>query len=238
MTTHLHESSTDSDEYRMQVLEACHALAAYDLGPGIGGHVSVRVPGQEAYWVNALDRAFGEMTVDDIVLLDFDNNVLKADRTVSVGIGFHPGIYRLRPDVGAIVHTHGYWVTAQSAYARPPQPWHNLSTYFHDRTAVAPDDEIEAIAPAMKDGDIAIIIPWHGAITIGDDIGSAAARHVTFDYACRLDVTLSDTSAKPMPDDHLRQIKKLLTKTNYHELTWDLMRRRAARATTAAVTAS
>lgn len=228
MATNSSASGTDRSIYRKQVLDACHALAAYDLGPGIGGHVSVRVPGQDCYWVNALDRAFGEMTLNDIVLADFDNNVLEADRIISVGIGFHPGIYKLRPDVGAIVHTHGYWVTAQSAFGRPPLSWHNLSTYFHGRTAVAPDDEIEAIAPAMKDDDIAIVIPWHGAITMGPDIGSAAARHATFDYACRLDVTLSATSAQPMPDDHLDAIKRLLTKTNYHELTWDLMQRRAA----------
>lgn len=218
------------DEIRSQVLEACHALAAYDLGPGIGGHVSVRVPGQERYWVNVLDRCFEEMTREDIVLMDFDGNVVEAQRPISPGIGFHPGIYELRPDVGAIVHTHGYWITAQSAFARPPQAWHNLSTYFEGRTAVAPDDDIASIAPALGGDDIAIVIPWHGAITVGADIGAAAALHVTFDYACRLDATLSDTSAKPMPDDHLRHIQELLGEANYLELTWELMRRKAARA--------
>lgn len=219
-----------SDEIRTQVLEACHALAAYELGPGIGGHVSMRVPGEERYWVNVLDRCFEEMTSDDIVLMDFDGTVLEAGRTISPGIGFHPGIYRIRPDVGAIVHTHGYWVTAQSAFARPPQAWHNLSTYFQDRTAVAPDDDIESIAPALGTDDIAIVIPWHGAITVDAELGIAAALHVTFDYACKLDVTLSATSATPMPDDHLQHIRQLLGTANYLELTWDLMRRKAARA--------
>lgn len=219
-----------SDEIRSQVLEACHALAAYELGPGIGGHVSMRVPGEERYWVNVLDRCFEEMTSDDIVLMDFDGTVIEAGRTISPGIGFHPGIYRIRPDVGAIVHTHGYWVTAQSAFARPPQSWHNLSTYFQGRTAVAPDDDIESIAPALGSDDIAIVIPWHGAITVDAELGIAAALHVTFDYACKLDVTLSDSSATPMPDDHLQHIRQLLGTANYLELTWDLMRRKAARA--------
>jgi ribulose-5-phosphate 4-epimerase/fuculose-1-phosphate aldolase len=219
-----------TEELRSQVLEACHALAAYGLGPGIGGHVSARIPGEEKYWVNVLDRCFEEMTLEDIVLMDFEGNVLEAARPISPGIGFHPGIYRLRPDVGAVVHTHGYWVTAQSAYARPPKPWHNLSTYFHGRTAVAPDDEIELIAPALGEDDIAIVIPWHGAITIGKDIPEAAALHVTFDYACRLDVLLAESSAPPMPDEHGRTVQKLLAQANYLELTWDLMRRKAARA--------
>ena len=218
------------DDQQRQVLEACHGLAAYGLGSGIGGHVSVRVPGEERYWTNVLDRSFEEMAAGDIVLMDFEGNVLDADRTISPGIGFHPGIYRLRADAGAVVHTHGYWVTAQSAFNRPPRAWHNLATYFHGRTAVAPDDDIDSIAPALGESDIAIVIPWHGAITIGADVGDAAALHVTFDYACRLDVTLTGSPADPMPDEHGRAVQRLLGEANYLELTWDLMRRKAARA--------
>jgi ribulose-5-phosphate 4-epimerase/fuculose-1-phosphate aldolase len=216
------------DQLRQEALDACHGLAAYGLGSGIGGHVSVRVPGKPLYWTNALDRTFEEMRLEDIVLMDFDGRPVRSDRPISPGIGFHQGIYKLRPDVGAIAHTHGFWITAQSAYGRPLRNLHNLATYFHGRTAVAPDDEIESIAPAMKAGDNAIIIPWHGAITMGADMPEAAALHVTLDYACRLDVTMPD-GVPLMPEDHARTIQGLLAKANYLTLTWDLMRRKAER---------
>lgn len=217
---------------RDDVLEACRALAAYGLGPGIGGHVSIRIPGERAYWTNLLDRSFEEMTIDDIVLLDFEGTVLDGGggRDVSPGIGFHPGIYSLRDDVGAIVHTHGFWITAQSAFARPPKIWHNLCTYFVGRTAVAPDDDIESIAPALTGTDVAIVIPWHGAITVGRTIGEAAALHVTFDYACRLDVTMANTGAEPMPDDVHARILALVKTADYLDNTWQLMKRKGARA--------
>lgn len=218
----------DQDELRQQALDACHGLAAYGLGSGIGGHVSVRVPGEELYWTNALDRTFEEMRLEDIVLLDFDGRSVKSDRVISPGIGFHQGIYKLRPDVGAIVHTHGYWITAQSAYGRALRNLHNLATYFHNTTAIAPDDDIDSIAPAMKQGDTAIIIPWHGAITMGPGMAEAAALHVTFDYACRLDVQMP-ADVPLMPDDHARTIQRLLGKANYLKLTWDLMKRKARR---------
>lgn len=218
----------NEDELRQMALDACHGLAAYGLGSGIGGHVSLRVPGENLYWTNALDRTFEEMRLEDIVLMDFDGRPVKSDRPISPGIGFHQGIYKLRPDVGAIVHTHGYWITAQSAYGRTLRNLHNLSTYFHNSTAVAPDDEIESIAPAMKQGDNAIIIPWHGAITMGRDMVDAAALHVTFDYAARLDVQMP-ADVPLMPEDHARTIQGLLGKANYLKLTWDLMKRKAAR---------
>jgi len=216
-------------KYRDQVLQACHGLAAYGLGSGIGGHVSVRVPGEELYWSNALDKTFEEMTGDDILLLDFEGRLVNSDRAISPGIGFHQGIYKLRPDVGAIVHTHGFWVTAQAALARSPRVLHNMSTYFHNRTAIAPDDEIESIAPAMKPGDVAIVIPWHGAITLGSDIAQAAALHVTFDYVCRLDVTVTE-SAPLMPEDHAAAMQMLLGEADYLNRTWELMCRKAKRA--------
>lgn len=219
---------SDTD-LRDQVLETCRALAAYGLGPGIGGHVSVRVPGEQRYWTNVIDCTFEEVTVDDIALLDFDGNVLSSERPISPGIGFHPGIYALRDDVGGIVHTHGFWVTAQSAFGRPPKVFHNLATYFWGRTVVSPNDEIEHIAPALRPGDVAIVIPWHGAITVGRSIGEAAALHATFDYVCRLDVTHASTGAPAMPDEQCADIRTLVESADYLDHTWELMRRKARR---------
>ena len=43
---------------REQVLQAIRGLAAYGLGPNIGGHVSVRVPGKPEFYINAFDKTF------------------------------------------------------------------------------------------------------------------------------------------------------------------------------------
>jgi len=64
----------------------------------------------------------------------------------------------------------------------------------------------------------------------GDSMTEAAALHVTLDYACRLDVTLSDSPAPEMPDDVCRRIQVLPSKADYLENTWQLMQRKAARA--------
>lgn len=214
-----------SVELRDQVLATCRALGAHGYGGVIGGHVSARVPGEERYWTNALDRAFEEMAHEDILLMDFDGRVVDAERVVSPGIDFHQGIYQRRADLNAVVHTHGFWVTAQSAFNRPPLMWHNLSTYFYQRTAVAPDDTLESIAAALGDDDIAVVIPWHGAITAGRDLAEAAALHTTFEYAARLDVTLAGSGAEPMPDESCRKMRSLVESADYLKLTYDLLLR-------------
>lgn len=208
-----------------QVLEAVHGLAAYGLGPNIGGHVSMRVPGERKFYINAFDRSFEEMRLQDIALLDFDGNVLECETMVSLGQTFHHGIFKQRDDVQAIVHTHGFWLTAQAAFGRPVRHLHNLSTYFADRTCVSPSDDFAAIGPALRVQDIAIIIPWHGAITIGKDLATASALHVTLDYAARLDVTLP-VHAPEMPLHLCTEMQSVLARANYLDVTWDLIRRK------------
>lgn len=107
--------------------------------------------------------------------------------------------------------------------------WHNLCTYFWEKTAIAPDDTIEAIAPALRQTDVAIIIPWHGAITVGSDVGEAVALHATFAYAAQLDVTLSATQAEPMPVAQCAHVRALIEQADYLTLTWELMKRKVER---------
>jgi hypothetical protein len=73
-----------------------------------------------------------------------------------------------------------------------------------------------------------IVVPWHGAITMGEDIEIAAALQSTFDYACRLDVTVG-ADAPVMPDEHAETMQGLLAKADYLRLTWELLCRKAAR---------
>ena len=208
-----------------QVLEAIRGLAAYGLGSGIGGHVSVRVPGQPLFYINAFEKTFEEMQLQDIALLDFDGKVVESQTRISPGLTFHHGIYKQRPDVNAIVHTHGFWITSQSAFGRPPRNLHNLCTYFDGRTCISPSDDFTAIGPALRDHDVAIIIPWHGAITVAGTLGDAAALHVTLDYACKLDVTLS-AETPVMPSELAHEMSRVLQKAQYLDLTWNLIRRK------------
>lgn len=118
-------------------------------------------------------------------------------------------------------------MTAQAAFGRPPRCLHNLTTYFDGRTCVSPSDDFAAVGPALRPQDVAIVIPWHGVITIGAGIAEATALHVTYDYAARLDVTLPQ-DAPEMPPAWREDVKRVLSGTNYLALTWDVVRRKGA----------
>jgi L-fuculose-phosphate aldolase len=213
------------------VVTACRALAARGCDTGIGGHVSVRDPDRREFWINSFNRTLGEMTPDDVVKLDHDGNNVLNDRFVSLGWEFHAGIYDQRPDVNAIVHTHGFWVTALASLARPLKMRHNLCTLFHNDQVMSPDDSFQAIGSAIGNAST-IIVPWHGAITVGSTLARAAALQATLEDMAKLDVTL-DASGDDVPElpesarEHLRVV--IDEKSSYLEQTWDLMVRQAER---------
>lgn len=219
---------------RIQVAGACRGLSTYGIGTQIGGHVSMRAAGEDAYWINALDRTFEEMTPDDVVKLDYDGNQLEGDRIVSLGADFHEGIYANRPDVTSIVHSHGPWITALTALDRPVRIWHNLSSFFADECVMSDDDTFEAIAPGLGDKST-VLIPYHGAITVSDTLARATALHVTLEYAAELDVRMSAIAeAEPMPTNMVPRVKELVTRAGYLDLAFDLVLRRAEETTSAA----
>jgi L-fuculose-phosphate aldolase len=218
---------TNRDEIA-EIVTVCRALSLQGCGEGIGGHVSIRVPGRDALWINAFDRTLSEITEDDVLMIDFDGNLLEGDRPISPGYEFHPGIYGQREDVNAIVHTHGFWGQALGALARPLKIRHNIACIFHEDLVMSPNDSFASIGPAIGDAST-IIIPWHGCITVGTNVGRAAALHRTLEEMAKLDVTLEATDAPEVPEDRRGPLKKLvLEDAGYLEQTWDLMRRTVA----------
>ena len=226
--SNVHVMNDQTDGSVQAVVTACRALAVRGCDTGIGGHVSVRDPERREFWVNSFDRTLGEMTTADVVKLDHDGNNVLNDRIVSPGWEFHAGIYDQRPDVNAIVHTHGFWVQALASLARPLKMRHNLCTLFHDAQVMSPNDTFDAIGPALGDNST-IIIPWHGAITVDRNIGRAAALHATLEAMAELDVRLEGTNAPELPEDRRGRLRQLVDETaGYLEQTWDLMQRQAA----------
>ena len=218
--------ATDAIE-KLDVVKACQALGAKGLGSGIGGHVSRKSPDLDAFWINAFDRTLAEVTEEDVLLVDYDGNLLEGSREISKGFEFHPAIYQNRKDVTAIVHTHGFWGTALAGLARPLKIRHNLACFFHEDQALSPDDSFGSIGEAIGAANT-IVIPWHGCITVGTTIGRATALHVTLEEMAKLDVTLEPSDAPDIPYEWRSRIKNLVDiQAGYLEQTWDLICREA-----------
>src|SRR5262245_27418173 len=86
------------------------------------GHFSWRVPGQDHMLINSGASVRSALTVDDIVTIDFDGNLIEGDAVPPMEFHIHSEIYRVRADVNSVVHTHPTWSTLFSMTGNVVQP--------------------------------------------------------------------------------------------------------------------
>lgn len=110
---------------RQHVVSMCRTMLERGFLKATEGNVSVRVPGRRRYAVTPSNYGYEKMRAEDICIVDFDAKVVAVEGASqlvpSVEAAMHATIYRERPDVNAIVHTHQPFASAL-AYLRRPIP--------------------------------------------------------------------------------------------------------------------
>ena len=155
------------------------------------GNLSVRLKnGRILATPTAMSK--GAMRPSDMVLVDADGRYVSGKRKVSSEIGMHLLIYKLRPDVGGIVHAHPPTATGFAAAGLAlNQPLVcevviglgsiPLAKYGTPGTAELTD----ALAPLIPEYD-AILMSNHGVVTYGDTVEHAYMKMETVEHFAQI----------------------------------------------------
>lgn len=71
-----------------------------------GGNISVRIPGTDHVLIKQSGVSLGEVSREDALIVNMEGEVIEGQGKPSKEIGFHLGVFKVRPDVNAIVHCH------------------------------------------------------------------------------------------------------------------------------------
>ncbi len=208
------------NETRCQLLEALREqvwklhleLPKNDLVKWTGGNVSGRDPASGLVVIKPSGVKYPDLRPEQLVVLDVDGKVVEGNLSPSSDTASHLYIYRQRPDVGGIVHTHSPYATAFAAIGKP------IPVYL---TAIADEfggpipvggfaliggEEIGQIVVESIGGSPAVLLKNHGVFTIGKNAEAAVKAAVmtedvarTVWYALQLgtpDEILADDVAK------------------------------------------
>jgi ribulose-5-phosphate 4-epimerase/fuculose-1-phosphate aldolase len=74
------------------------------------GHGSARRDG-DSFYINSASSVRGTLTVEDVVTIDLDGRSIEGGANPPFEFPIHSEIYRARPDVNAVMHTHPRWST-------------------------------------------------------------------------------------------------------------------------------
>jgi HCOMODA/2-hydroxy-3-carboxy-muconic semialdehyde decarboxylase len=219
---------------------ANHVLTDQGVLDGFG-HVSVRHPGNPERFLMSRSLAPALVKADDIMEYDLDGNPVDAKgRTSFLERFIHAEVYRARPDVMSVVHTHSPSVIPFSTTQMPMRPMYHISAFLSPSVPVfdirkaagmtnmlVGNSEIgKALAQALGTASVALM-RGHGNVVVGPSLTLAVFRAVYTETNARLQaqavgiggpITFLDPEEAEKANKVLEQI---------HLRAWDLWKRAA-----------
>jgi L-ribulose-5-phosphate 4-epimerase len=179
------------ESLREQVWRLHLELPKNELVKWTGGNVSGRDPGTGYVVIKPSGVRYEDLRPEHMVILDVEGKLVEGNLQPSSDTASHLYIYRHRPDVNGVVHTHSPYATAFAAVGKP------IPAYL---TAIA--DEFggpipcggfaligsEAIGQVVVEsiGDSpAVLLKNHGVFTIGKTAEAAVKAAVMVEDAAR-----------------------------------------------------
>ncbi len=153
----------------------------YDKGlvPGKAGNISKRIKSSngDIVAITPTLKSLANLKEEDIVLVDMNGNVLSKGKPSSE-VNMHLEIYKKRPDVNAIVHTHSTYATG---FAFSDKKIKRLEGFGEIKNEYLPYIEYEKPGSAQLAknasekiiGEDVLILKKHGVICVSDSLKEA-----------------------------------------------------------------
>jgi L-ribulose-5-phosphate 4-epimerase len=178
---------------RRQVCDLHAELVRYGLVVWTSGNVSARVPGHELMVIKPSGVSYDALTADNMIVCDLDGNVVEGDLAPSSDTAAHAYVYRHRPDVGGVVHTHSTYACAWAVRGEPvPCVLTAMADEFGAEIPIGPfaligDDSIGRGIVETLDGhrSAAVLMRNHGVFTVGRDAKAAVKAAVMCEDVAR-----------------------------------------------------
>ncbi|MFE2754350.1 class II aldolase/adducin family protein [Actinosynnema sp. NPDC059335] len=166
------------------------------------GQISARLPGEDTFVIKNALVGFDEATPDEVVVAAVDHTA-PAPKLAPPELPLHQAIYRARPDVNAIVHSHAPHTLVFGATDLVLRPISHDGAYFAERTGVFTTTsntvlDIEtgdAIAAVLAGGN-GVFLRNHGGVVVGKSVRHAAIFAQVLERACRLQLLAEGAAGK------------------------------------------
>ena len=175
--------AAELDELKRKLVTACHILDREGITDGYG-HVSARVPGTNVFLTIA-NVSPGCATVERLIMQDFDGKYLGGAQTPPNEWPIHACVFKARPDVMSVAHTHSVWSTLFSVLPIKLRPLHHYGKFlsadgppiYQAAGLVRTVERGEELAKTLGDGPV-VLLRAHGDTVVGASIEQAVQRTV------------------------------------------------------------
>lgn len=223
---HVHLTSTGPGEassaleldLRRELVRIGKSMHRVGYTPATAGNLSVRLD-ERRILATPTGCSKSLLQTSDMVIVDLEGHKLSGVRNVTSEIGMHLAVYRMRPDVQAIVHAHPPIATAFAACRKPlDQP---ICSEIMMTTGLVPlaeyattgTEEVGAsLQPFLLTHD-AILLANHGLLTYGETLMDAFMKTETVEHFAQVCLAAHQLGgAVPLEDADLEKLGRARTR--------------------------
>lgn len=228
------------DIARHKLIDAGLILEHQGHGDMTRGHVSIRMPGAPGHFLmKAHSIGLDEITPQNILTFDLEGDLVAGTARPHSERYIHSEIYRARPDVNAILHSHPTHTVAFSALGQPMRALSQGGSVFKDALPVY-TDTIDLIRTQAQGRGLAmalgphhaVLLRSHGVAMTGDCIEQAVVLAIMLEEAAQVHLlaTASGAETWDFPDDDVARLRQKLTSPEQFVVNFDYLARKARRA--------
>ncbi|MEM3404378.1 MAG: class II aldolase/adducin family protein [Nitrososphaeria archaeon] len=170
-------------DVRKEIIKAIKELVSQNILFAKGGNLSAKC-GKDQLVVTASGKDYSVVKEEDLIVVDYQGKVIEGERKPSSELPLHLAIYKKRPDVNAIIHTHAIWPYVLSVTHQSLPPISDeftillggeikVSKYEFPGTDKLAESVVESLG--MNN---ASLIANHGCVTVGRTVEEALENMV------------------------------------------------------------
>jgi L-fuculose-phosphate aldolase len=198
---------------RQRVLATAQAMYHSGLVQGTSGNVSMRDEATNMVAITPSGIPYETMTTDDIVIVDLDGIVREGSCKPSSETPMHTCVYRQKPWVGGVVHTHSPFATTFAVAIRPIPAVHYLIAHIGSSIPVAPyatygTAELATHACNAMETARAVLLQNHGVLAVAESIEQALLNASIVEYLAMLYYRVLSLGLEPMilPEKEIQRV--------------------------------
>jgi ribulose-5-phosphate 4-epimerase/fuculose-1-phosphate aldolase len=217
-------------DLKQQLVDCIRMLEQSDI-IDYNGHCSVRLD-DNRFLINIGSCQRSLLTVDDLCVVDLDANQVEGkDRgNAPLERHLHCGIYRVRPEVKAIVHAHPKWSTFLTMVGEAYKPVYAQGSLVYPVPLLDSPNSINTKAmgerlAATLGNRPAALMKAHGAVTVGKDLVEAfVLANYMEENAYRQYMALQIGKPYSFNEEELALCREKLWNASLFKRTWDHFR--------------
>jgi len=225
------------DEAKRKLIDAGKILEDAGQGDLTRGHVSIRMPGDPSlFLMKPHSHGFDEITPENIVVCNLEGEKVDGQGKRHSEVFIHSEIYRMRPDVNSVIHSHPTHAVALSATGRPLRPISQPAVAFADGLPYYTDTINLIRSQEMGRGVAqalgvckAVLMRNHGVALVGQTVEEATILAIMLDNACQIQL-LAEAAGGIGQEFTPEEVEKLhfdITRPAQYEVNFEYLRRRA-----------